>query len=300
VNLEPPPDVHSSHELVEIFSARQRAACDERAFVLHAVGIGSQLVANGMHWSLYVDPADAPAALAHLAHYEHENPPRRRYLRPEGTHAWAWVGAAGYAAAILSVAWLAGHRAFASNWLEQGAAATAVIRAGEWWRVATALTLHFDVAHLLANLGFGAVFLWLASQLLGPGVALGAVLVAASVANLVNGFLQPADHVSAGASTAVFATLGLLSAYSWRRRKDDRARWAWRWAPLLAGIFLLAFTGAGGENTDVLAHLTGFLAGAGAGAMLASAPQPQPAWVQWTTGLGAGLLVAVAWAAALA
>lgn len=286
--------------LVEVYRTYQRAACDERSFVLHAVGIGSQMALNGAAWSLFVDAADAAPALQHLARYEKENPPRRSFIRPAGTHAWAWVGAAVYAAVLLAVAWLAGHRAFSANWLQQGAVATQAVRDGELWRVVTAVTLHFDVAHLLANLGFGMAFLWLASQLLGPGVALGSVVAAAAGANLLNSVLQPASHVSAGASTAVFATLGLLAAYSWRRRAGDGGRWAYRWAPLLAGVFLLAFLGAAGENTDVLAHLTGFVTGAVAGVMLAGRPQPSPAATQWIAGLAAGALVAAAWAAALA
>ena len=286
-------------DLVEIFHSPARAACDERAFVLHAVGIGSQVAFTGRHWSLFVDAADTPVAATHLVRYEHENPPRRRFIRPEGTHAWAWVGAAAYAAVLLGVAYLAGHRAFAADWLAAGVVDTAAVRGGEWWRAITALTLHFDVAHLLANLGFGAAFLWLASQLLGPGVALASVVAAASIANLVNAYLQPLDHVSAGASTAVFATLGMLAAYSWRRRADDGGRWAYRWAPLVAGVFMLAFTGAAGENTDVLAHLTGFVIGGCAGVGLATRQPPFPAAAQWLVGLGAAAAIAAAWFAAL-
>jgi membrane associated rhomboid family serine protease len=98
----------------------------------------------------------------------------------------------------------------------------------------------------------------------------------------------------------VFATLGLLSAYAWRRRAEDGGKWAYRWAPLVAGVFMLAFTGAAGENTDVLAHLTGFLTGAGAGAALAARNRPWPSRAQWLGGLGAAALVVAAWTAALA
>jgi membrane associated rhomboid family serine protease len=68
----------------------------------------------------------------------------------------------------------------------------------------------------------------------------------------------------------------------------------------VAGIFLLAFTGAGGENTDVLAHLTGFITGALAGVLLALRRQPFGAPAQWLGGLGAAALIVLAWVSALA
>jgi membrane associated rhomboid family serine protease len=285
---------------VEIFRSPWRAACEERGFVLHAVGIASLVTWDGRSWLLLVPAADAASAAAQIQRYEIENPPRRRFIRPEGTHGWAWAGAALFAFALLGIAYLAGSKAFGFDWFAAGVVDTAAVRSGEWWRVVTALTLHFDVGHLLANLGFGTVFVLLAGQLLGPGVAVLGVLLAAAGANLLNVFVQPSDHVSAGASTAVFATLGLLSAYAWRRRANDGERWAYRWAPLFAGVFLLAFTGVGDEHTDVLAHLTGFGMGAAAGAWLASRPQPFSRKLQWLAGLVCIAAVVLAWSWGLA
>ena len=76
----------------------------------------------------------------------------------------------------------------------------------------------------------------------------------------------------------MFATLGLLAAYAWRRRRDQGDRWAYRWAPLVAGVILLGFMGAGGERTDVLAHLTGFAMGALAGVVHACSRYPAAPW----------------------
>jgi MYXO-CTERM domain-containing protein len=111
--------------------------------------------------------------------------------------------------------------------------------------------------------------------------------------------LQPAAHSSVGASTAVFATLGLLAAYAWRRRRDEGDRWAYRWAPLVAGVILLGFTGAGGERTDVLAHLTGFAAGLLAGVAHAALRVPRGRAVQATSGIAALAVLALAWWRAL-
>jgi rhomboid protease GluP len=295
-----PPSTLLPEVLVEVYRSHWRPACDERAFMLHAVGIASQVVPLGELWSLEVPELAATAAITHLRGYDRENPPRRRVLaRPEQMHPRAWIGPATYVVVMVLVAWLGGHRTFATNWLAAGVLDTAVVRGGEYWRTVTALTLHFDIAHLLSNLGFGAFFGWLASQLLGPGVAFGGAVAAAAIANALNASVQPASHVSAGASTMVFAMLGLLAAYAWRRRADSGERWAYRWAPLIAGVFLLGFTGVGGENTDVLAHLTGFVTGTVAGwwlGRLLRIPGPR---TQWLAGLAALAAIAGAWTMAL-
>jgi MYXO-CTERM domain-containing protein len=289
----------SPAEAVEIFRSFWRSACEERSFVLHAVGIDSQVAWLGRTWALVVPAAQLAAALAQLEQYERENPPRRRPADPEPLHRGAWIGSATYAAVLLSVGYLAGDLALGADWLDAGALVAGPTRAGEFWRAVTALTLHLDVGHLLANLGFGVVFGLLAGQLLGTGVAWGTVLAAASAANLLNAFVQPASHSSVGASTAVFATLGLLAAYAWRRRRNEGDRWAYRWAPLIAGVILLGFTGAGGERTDVLAHLTGFATGVLAGVAHATWRVPRGAIAQFAAGSMALLAIAGAWALAL-
>jgi len=284
---------------VEVFRSFRRTACEERGLVLHAVGIDSQVVWLGPNWALLVPATAFDEALVQLAVYEHENPPRRAPPGVEPSHRGAWAGSVAYAAVMLLVGYLAGRFAFGRDWLESGALVAAEVRSGEWWRAVTALTLHLDVGHLLANLGFGTVFGLFAGQLLGPGVAWATVLAAATAANLGNSLIQPPDHASVGASTAVFATLGLLSAYAWRRRRDAGGRWAYRWAPLVAGVILLAFTGAGGERTDVLAHLTGFVTGAIAGLLHATWRVPRSTSAQLVAAIASLAAVAGAWMLAL-
>jgi membrane associated rhomboid family serine protease len=289
-----PPD------LVEVHRSHWRNDCEERSFMLHAVGIDSQVIWLGRAWGLVV-PLDAQAAAQlQLERYERENPPRRRELPPEPLHATAWLGSAAYAFVMLLAGYLAGRAALGYDWLQAGALLTGPTRSGEYWRAVTALTLHLDVGHLLANLGFGTVFGLLAGQLLGPGIAWASVLAAAAAANLLNAFIQPVTHSSVGASTAVFATLGLLAAYAWRKRAGQGDRWAYRWAPLVAGVILLGFTGAGGERTDVLAHLMGFAMGVLAGVAHATWRVPRGAVAQVAAGLLSLALVGVAWVLALA
>jgi membrane associated rhomboid family serine protease len=216
-------------------------------------------------WHLFVSAADASFARQQLERYARENPPRPIPAAPPPMQPYAEFGSLVYALVLVLVGYLAGVSAFDLDWLGAGALQAGDVQRGELWRTVTALTLHLDVAHLVANLGFGMLFGYFAGQLLGPGVAWASVLGAAVAANLATALVQTPAHSSAGASTAVFATLGLLAAYGWRQRHAIVERWAYRYAPILAGIALLAFLGVGGERTDVLAHLAGFVTGAMAG-----------------------------------
>jgi len=107
-----------------------------------------------------------------------------------------------------------------------------------------------------------------------------------------------------GASTAVFSALGAMSAYSWRERFALPQRWARRWGPLIAGVVLLGWTGAGGEGTDVdvVAHVGGFAVGAllGATAALPRCRRAIRRVPQWLAGAAALASIAIAWACALA
>jgi hypothetical protein len=94
-----------------------------------------------------------------------------------------------------------------------------------------------------------------------------------------------------------------MSAYSWRERYQLPQRWARRWGPLVAGVILLGWTGAGGEGTqtDVIAHVAGFTVGAALGATAAlprlnalAARVPQ-----WLSGAAALASLLIAWGCAL-
>ena len=73
-----------------------------------------------------------------------------------------------------------------------------------------------------------------------------------------------------------------------------------RYWPIVGGVALLAFTGTGGENTDIGAHLAGFVCGFAAGMLLPRIyrflPDPR---IQKMAGTVAVTIVAVAWLIAL-
>ena len=135
---------------------------------------------------------------------------------------------------------------------------------GEWWRVATALFLHADLGHLFANVVSGFFVFSAMTSTMGRRRGWLLLALAAAAGNLaVAAINYPGPYRSIGASTAVFAGLGLLTGRAVRvlRGGNGRLRWRAVFVPLAAGVTLLGLFGAGGLRTDVVAHVTGFAAG---------------------------------------
>lgn len=145
------------------------------------------------------------------------------------------------------------------DWLALGNAQAGKILDGQWWRLVTALTLHADWAHLSSNLAIGGIFVIFLCRELGSGLAWSLLLSAGVLGNLVNAWVQPVSHSSVGASTAVFGAVGILASLSLVRYRHNLQR---RWMlPVAAALALLALLGTEGKNTDLGAHLFGFVYG---------------------------------------
>ncbi len=301
-----------SGRVAEIYRSAERAACNDRAFMLFAVGIPSAIGRDDRDWVLLVDPADAPAAQEQLRQYELELRIRRPPPPPPlPVHGHAGIGSLVYVVVLLGVTAAISNGLVRLDAFDLGELIAGAVRHGEWWRVWTALTLHLDGAHLAANSVAGCWFGYLAGRLLGVGNAWFLIVLGAGFANGAEAFLGPASHRAVGASTAVFTALGLLSAFSWRTRYRWPQRWALRWGPLVAGLVLLGWTGSGAQDlnsaeptapeVDVVAHVLGFLTGILLGTLGA-----QPAVrerldriPQWLAGVAALGPIALAWVAAL-
>lgn len=256
--------------------------------MLTAVGIDSQVDVEAEGYCLLVEQPLMAHAQHHLWQYEEE---RRRGSAPAVAakpQPGAWRGSVFYCILLLLPPILLAQGWFRIDPYESATLHPALVRAGEWWRALTALTLHWDFPHLLGNLGGGALLGYSAAQVWGSARAWLLVLLAATTANFIEAWLGVSnDYVSAGASTAVFAALGLVAAAAWRARGRQFGSLLARWAPLVAGIAMLGFFGAGSSvpvagmpqpqllpfeepvSTNVLSHLLGFLCGVGAGAIAA-------------------------------
>ncbi|SEA00156.1 Membrane associated serine protease, rhomboid family [Desulfuromusa kysingii] len=221
-------------------------------------------------WQLSVPVSHYQNALQELIQYETENqnwpppPPAERTLH-ENTASTIWI------LILLAIFHnvtqhkinLFGHHPV--DWFELGNAHAGKILNGEWWRLITALTLHSGFLHLFSNITLGGIFMVRLCRLLGSGRAWFLVLCAGSLGNFLNALVQSSDHRSIGASTAVFGAVGLLATINMLHfRSTLRKNWP---LPIAAALGLLALLGASGENTDIGAHLFGFISGSGLGFM---------------------------------
>ncbi|MBI4701573.1 MAG: rhomboid family intramembrane serine protease [Deltaproteobacteria bacterium] len=257
-----------------------RREASEWGLVLQSQGIPYAQEYARQGWVLRVPAGRYDEALASIEAYEKENaqwPPRP--VRDVPRHRASLVLPIAFGALGLFFAVTGPPRA-GSAWFARGTADAALL-ASEPWRMVTALTLHADAKHVLGNVIAGGLFGAVVSRRLGPGVALLGVLVAGALGNAANALYHlPEGHRSIGASTAVFAAVGMLAAIQLtidRRRRDfeTRHRWLRRLGPVAGGLALLGSLGASPQS-DLWAHLFGFAAGLPVGLALGLAERLRP------------------------
>jgi len=284
-----------------VYRSRDKKACFEQTLVLEAAGIRHEIQREADEFVVLVAVADGERARAELAAYAHENLDRPIRVEVLPRHTGAWLGVYGFVALLLVADILKNRNVLGWGWFDAGRAQAELIRQGQWWRTVTALTLHADAAHLIGNIIVGSLFGLFAAQLLGPGLAWLCVLTAGAGGNALDALVRPPEHTSIGASTAVFAALGLVASYAWTRRRHLNLSAPMRWAPIVGGVILLGYLGTGGARTDVFAHVAGFGCGALLGAIFGQFGDHLVLTTRGQSALGliALAIVVLAWAAAL-
>lgn len=140
---------------------------------------------------------------------------------------------------------------------------------GEWWRLATAMFLHFGLFHLLMNM----VALWDSGRLVerqfGSIRFVAIYLASGLTGNLVSLIVHGDRAVSGGASGAIFGVYGALLAFLLTERRRLHAtefRWMF-WGASAFSVLALSF-GLLFPGIDNAAHFGGLLAGISAGYIL--------------------------------
>ena len=183
-----------------------------------------------------------------------------------------WLGRADWAVAVAilaCVAWFVRMQAAApltrARLLDLGAITWDQVWVGEWWRLASAVFVHFDAAHLLTNM----VTLLLVgpplANLLGPSRFLVIFFLTGVAGNLASHLLAPTAGLKAGASGAISGVLGALGGTGLDPGWGGRFK---RWQVVGAVFAIYALLVGAGDGSDHLAHLGGLVAGIFLGAVL--------------------------------
>ncbi|MFQ5994114.1 MAG: rhomboid family intramembrane serine protease [Acidiferrobacterales bacterium] len=285
---------------IPIRIAPRRELAEEWALVLVAEGLSPSVWHAAEGFMLGVPGDQVESATSVLSSYDSENPPRPPVDdEPKGrAHIYT---ALFFSIALLDFFFITDVWSEALPWVDRGGADAKRIVGGELWRIVTALTLHADLKHALANAIAGALFVGAVCRSLGSGFGFAIVLLAGAGGNLVNALFYGSYHVAIGASTAVFGALGVLGGVGAVRRRRSGMHGRHVWVPIAAGLALLAMLGTAGERVDLLGHLFGFLVGGvlGLGVAYALPRRPAPR-VQWALGLSALVVIFLSWAWALA
>jgi membrane associated rhomboid family serine protease len=141
------------------------------------------------------------------------------------------------------------------------------VAAGEWYRLGTAMFLHYGVLHILLNM-------WVLWQLgrylearLGPTRFVALYVLAGLGGNVAAYLFTPPNQGAAGASTAIFGLFAAIIIVNRRLKLDISAL-----IPLLVINLLFTFTV---PNISVAGHLGGLVTGCVVGLILAYAPSPR-------------------------
>jgi len=267
-----------------------RRQAEEWSFVLRALAVIHEIREEESGYGIAVLAEDEAQAASALEAHEAERAEVRAPLPEYGPSGAGWV----FAAFVLAVHFATGPRDEQVVWFAKGSADAARILRGEWFRVITALSLHADLSHVLGNAIVGGLLLSALARRIGTAAAAWIALVGGAVGNALTAMVARHGYVSVGASTSVFGSLAALGVVQALTRRRAAA------VALGSGAALLGFLGTG-QNSDLLAHLFGFCAGAVAALATRRLVLHPPLRSAWQPILGAATLaiVAVGWWVAL-
>jgi rhomboid protease GluP len=288
--------------LSELAGPLPRPLADEVALLLASEGIAATLESRGGGTAVLVPGLEHARAARILAE---EYPGglaaaaaggRAARAAPAGAAPERWFGRASWVLFALLAAWaaifVAAERAGGTDstavLLRFGATRPAHVRAGESWRLVTALFVHIGPRHLLANATALLVLGPALAAALGAGRFALVYLLAGAAGNLVSNHFALGHVVSAGASGAILGVLGALGGQRLRFAASARYR---GWQVIAALLAYLAIAVGAGPEVDTLAHLGGLAAGVALGLVVPPLP-PAPSTSDRLVSLACGAAAA--------
>ena len=255
----------------------QREAMDW-SLVLTSQEIETTITHEGS-WALLVAVADYERALAAIELYRRENRGWKWRQKLPGTGLIFHWGS--IAPCLLLIALFVVSRTNGMALKELGVMDSQAVSHGQWWRLFTAISLHADAAHLIANVTTGFLLFGMAMARYGAGPALLATFLAGAGGNVAGFLVYPEPHRSLGASAMVMGALGLLAVEGIAAWRTTRATHLIRRGAAAAFLVLVLMGFA--EGTDIVAHVGGFFCGAIIGVALHFLPAI--ARGKWANGL---------------
>jgi rhomboid protease GluP len=134
---------------------------------------------------------------------------------------------------------------------------------GQWWRLVTAMFIHFGIVHLAMNLWALRDVGRLVERLYGPWRFATLYVGSGILGNLLSLVVQGNHAVSGGASGAIFGLYGALLVFLWRERRQVMPS-EFRWLFGAASVFTVLMLSMGWviPGIDNAAHGGGLLGGA--------------------------------------
>jgi rhomboid protease GluP len=165
---------------------------------------------------------------------------------------------------------------------------------GQWWRLGTAMFIHFGVLHLGMNMWALRDVGRLLERLYGPWRFAALYLGSGVLGNLLSLVVQGNQAVSGGASGAIFGLYGALLVFLWReRRQVDPHEFRWLfWAAVVFVALIFAMGIWVVPGIDNSAHAGGFVVGGLLARVLAKPWTPLSPRGRSGAGLALAVLVA--------
>ena len=209
-----PPSAQTSESLIAQVS--DPSLLNIYSLVLSAADITHRIqYVSEHHIEIYVAARQQERALYEIAAYDRENrdwPPRPQadtFIPTFRAMSAVVIGC------LVFMYGLSGDWHLKSFWFQKGAGdSSAILNNLALYRLVTPLTLHADIVHLMGNCFLGGFLLHFFFHLTGNGIGLFAMLLTATVANLINVLVHGPGHMFVGFSTAIFSVIGMLCTIS--------------------------------------------------------------------------------------